>query len=33
MYVLRIPEHGKPKLESKTYGAPDPPGADDCKHK
>jgi broad specificity phosphatase PhoE len=32
MYVLRLPEHGKPKLEAKTYGAPDPPDASDCKH-
>ena len=32
MYVLRIPEHGKPSIETKTYGTPDPPGAANCKH-
>ncbi|HJQ99324.1 MAG TPA: phosphoglycerate mutase family protein [Candidatus Polarisedimenticolaceae bacterium] len=33
MYVLELPEHGNPRLKMKTYGAPDPPGAADCKQK
>ena len=30
MYVLQLPEGGPPKLSTKSYGEPDPPGADKC---
>jgi len=30
MYVLQLPEGAPPKLSTKSYGEPDPPGADTC---